>query len=50
MHKRKILSYGVEKTIAKCAEKIAGMGANSTCGFLAYQVKESHAVKKLRKF
>lgn len=50
MHKRRKLSYGMEKTIAKCAEKFAGMGANSTCGFFAYQMKEPYAVKKLRKF
>lgn len=40
----------LKSTMIQIAEKSAEKGANSACFLIAYQPKESEAVKRLRKF
>lgn len=40
----------VKKTIADMAKKSAGMEANNACSCMNYQMEETQAVKKLRKY
>lgn len=46
----KSVTKRIKQLIATGALHAADKGANSACAFIAYQPKESDAVKRMRKF
>lgn len=47
---KKEISDVLKQAVVRLAKKTACVEANSTCGILSYQPKESKKIKQLRKF
>lgn len=47
---KKEISDVLKQAVARLAKKTACVEANSTCGIISYQPKESKKIKQLRKF